>query len=143
MISRIFALICLLLCTSHAFAAPEDEAAIRQTALNYIEGWYEGDAARVQSALHPKLAKRSVWTRDGKSTVVELSAASLVEAAAKGGGSKTPKDLQQKDVVILDVFGNAASVRATMRGWVEYMHMAKVDGRWVIVNMVLEPKAAK
>jgi hypothetical protein len=34
-------------------------------------------------------------------------------------------------------------VRATMRGWVEYMHMAKVDGRWVIVNMVLEPKAAK
>ena len=143
MISRILALICLLLCTSHALAAPEDEAAIRQTALNYIEGWYEGDAARVQSALHPKLAKRSVWTKDGKSTLVELSAVSLVEAAAKGGGSKTPKELQQKDVVILDVFGNAASVRATMRGWVEYMHMAKVDGRWVIVNMVLEPKAAK
>jgi hypothetical protein len=139
MISRLLLLLCLV--APFAAAAPAgEEAAIRQTALNYVEGWYAGDAARVASALHPKLAKRSVWTKDGHSTLVELSAPSLIEAAAKGGGSKTPKELQQKDVALLDVFGNAASVRVTMRGWVEYLHMAKMDGRWVIVNMVLEPK---
>lgn len=139
MISRLL-LLCLLVAPFAAAAPAEDEAAIRQTALNYAEGWYAGDAARVAAALHPKLAKRSVWTRDGQSTLVELSAVSLIDAAAKGGGSKTPKELQQKDVALLDVFGNAASVRVTMRGWVEYLHMAKMDGRWVIVNMVLEPK---
>jgi len=139
MISRLLLLLCLV--APFAAAGPAgEEAAIRQTALNYVEGWYAGDAARVASALHPKLAKRSVWTKDGQSTLVELSAPSLIEAAAKGGGSKTPKELQQKDVALLDVFGNAASVRVTMRGWVEYLHMAKMDGRWVIVNMVLEPK---
>lgn len=139
MISR-FLLLLFLACPL-AFAAPADEeAAIRQAALNYVEGWYAGDAARVATALHPKLAKRSVWVKDGNATLVELSAQSLLEATAKGGGSKTPQELQQKDVALLDVFGNAASVRVTMRGWVEYLHMAKMDGRWVIVNMVLEPK---
>ena len=33
-------------------------AAIRATALDYIEGWYAGDAARMERALHPELAKR-------------------------------------------------------------------------------------
>jgi len=38
---------------SMAFAQTPDETAIRKTALNYIEGWYSGDAARMESALHP------------------------------------------------------------------------------------------
>ncbi len=37
-----------------------DKAAIKQTALDYIEGWYEGNAERMERALHPDLAKRIV-----------------------------------------------------------------------------------
>ncbi len=33
----------------------DDNAAIKQTALDYIEGWYEGNAERMQRALHPDL----------------------------------------------------------------------------------------
>jgi len=29
-----------------------------KTALDYTEGWYAGDAARMERALHPELAKR-------------------------------------------------------------------------------------
>jgi hypothetical protein len=43
-------------------------------------------------------------------------------------------------VVILDIFGNVASVRATMSGWIDYMHLARVDGRWQIVNVLWELK---
>jgi hypothetical protein len=39
-----------------------DSAAIRQPALDYIEGWYEADAERMERALHPDLAKRIVRT---------------------------------------------------------------------------------
>ena len=39
-------------------ASNADAAAIRQTALDYIEGWYEGNAERMERALHPELAKR-------------------------------------------------------------------------------------
>src|SRR5262245_51395748 len=35
-----------------------DAAAIKQVALDYAEGWYDGDAERMQMALHPELAKR-------------------------------------------------------------------------------------
>jgi len=42
---------------------PADESdAIKKTALDYIEGWYAGDTARMERALHSELAKRMVST---------------------------------------------------------------------------------
>src|SRR5688572_31146080 len=43
-----------------------DSAGIRQAALDYIEGWYEGNAERMERALHPELAKRIVNTEHGE-----------------------------------------------------------------------------
>jgi hypothetical protein len=34
-------------------------------------------------------------------------------------------------------------VKAEMADWIDYMHMAKVDGRWVIVNVLWETKPGK
>jgi hypothetical protein len=36
------------------------KAEIRQTTLDYIEGWYNGDPERMERSLHPDLAKRIV-----------------------------------------------------------------------------------
>jgi hypothetical protein len=35
-----------------------DEDAIRAVVLDYVEGWFDGDAARMERALHPELVKR-------------------------------------------------------------------------------------
>jgi len=35
-----------------------DREAVKRTALNYAEGWYEGNADKMESALSPDLAKR-------------------------------------------------------------------------------------
>ena len=124
-------------------AAPvSDEAAIRQTALDYMEGWYSGDAARMERALHPDLAKRIVLTdpKTGESRLMQMSAMGLVQSTRAGYGKRTPPEKQQKDVVILDRFENAASVKGVMSGWIDYMHMAKWNGRWVIVNVLWERK---
>jgi hypothetical protein len=43
-------------------------------------------------------------------------------------------------VTVLDVLGNAASVKAVMSDWIDYMHIAKINGRWVIVNVLWEMK---
>ncbi len=119
-----------------------DSAAIRATALDYVEGWYTGDAARMERALHPELAKRIVNThpQNGRSSLGSQSAMTLVQYTRAGGGKDTPPDQQQKVVDILDIFQNTASVRATMSGWIDYMHMAKWNGRWVIVNVLWEMK---
>jgi hypothetical protein len=121
-----------------------DSAAIRATALDYVEGWYAGDAARMQRALHPALAKR-IMRHDPKSnadSLFSMGAEQLVDGTRRGGGSKTPAEQRQRDVAILDIFGNAASARATMSGWIDYMHLARWNGRWVIVNVLWELKPA-
>lgn len=124
-----------------ATVSDADREAIKQTALDYVEGWYEGNAERMERALHPDLAKRIVMTDDrGRSRFDQMSAMGLVQAVKRGGGKDTPKEKQQKDVTILDVFENAASAKTVMSGWVDYMHMAKVNGRWVIVNVLWELK---
>jgi hypothetical protein len=120
-------------------ASAADSGAIRATALDYVEGWYAGDAGRMERALHPELAKRIVRVDStGNPSLQQMGATALVAGARAGYGRQTPKERQVKTVRILDVFGNTASVRADMADWVDYMQMAKVDGRWVIVNVLWE-----
>ena len=139
------AVIALLSFTPAARAqAPADAEAIKQTALDYIEGWYEGNPERMERALHPELAKRIVRTnKEGMSQINQMSAMSLVLGTRRGGGKNTPKEKQQKDVTILDVFENAASVKVVASDWIDYLHMAKWNGRWVIVNVLWELKPEK
>lgn len=123
-------------------AGADDEAGIRQAALDYCEGWYAGDAERMEKCLHPDLAKRIVRTdpESGRSRLEQMSAMTLVQYTRRGWGKNTPQEAQQKDIEILDIFDDVASVRATMSGWIDYMHIAKWEGKWVIVNVLWQVK---
>lgn len=52
-------------------------------------------------------------------------------------------DQAQRAERILDLYQNAGAARITMAGWVDYLQLAKVDGRWVIVNVLWERKPAE
>lgn len=123
-----------------------DAELIKQAALDYIEGYYEGDAVRMERALHPELAKRIVRTdAQGRSNLGQMSAMTLVQITRSGDGKTIPKEKQQKDVTVLDIFGNAASAKIIASDWVDYLQLAKWRGRWVIVNVLweLKPQPAK
>lgn len=126
--------------TTVAVAAEPEAAAIEACARDYIEGWYAGDAARMERALHPELAKRIVSRRpDGRSALQTMGALSLVQATrARAGKAETGK---RADVKILDVFGRTASVRVDAEAWIDYMHLAQEEGRWRIVNVLWELRA--
>ena len=128
-------------------SSTDDVAAIKATALNYIEGWYEGDAARMESALHPELAKRMILTdpKTGRSQFNHMGAMQLVQNTRRGGGSKTPKDQQTKEITILDRYNNAAVVKIVASGWIDYLEEAKVNGEWKIINVLweLKPKPSR
>src|SRR6185436_17314428 len=80
-------------------ASPEDLTAIKATALDYVESYYEGDPARMERALHPDLAKR-IARRDQKSgkDLQHMTAPELVALVAKGGGKSVPKEKQVREV---------------------------------------------
>ena len=118
-----------------------DSAAIRQTALDYIQGWYTGDGARMERALHPELAKRIVRSDSlGRYRLDTQSAMTLVQNTRNGGGKETPEANRLDDVRILDIYRNAASVRIDASNWIDYLQVAKWRGRWVIVNVLWELK---
>lgn len=73
--------------------AAADSSAIRATALDYAEGWYEGNADRMARALHPELVKRIVVrdTTTGKTMVQGMGASVLVNSTRHGYGKETPK----------------------------------------------------
>jgi hypothetical protein len=115
-----------------------DSAGLRATALDYIDGWYSGDAERMERALHPHLAKRLVYVDpQGKSRLVDLTALELVQSTRAGYG-KTAAAERREDVTILDIFGNAAVVKIDATTWVDYLEEIRWNGRWVIVNVVWE-----
>jgi hypothetical protein len=125
-----------------ARASEADLAAIKQTALDYIDGWYEGNAERMERALHPELAKRIVITdpKSGRSRLDQMGAMTLTLGTRSRASNPTPKEKRQSDVTVLDVFENAASVKVVATDWIDYLHVAKFNGRWVIVNVLWELK---
>lgn len=118
-----------------------DLAAIEETALNYIQGYYSGSAERMEKALHPDLAKRIVRAGEGSGdTLDQMDAATLVEIAGRMSQRPVPEEEWVDDVKILDVFENVASVRVDAAQWIDYLHLARWNGEWKIVNVLWEMK---
>jgi hypothetical protein len=117
-----------------------DSTAIRAAALDYIEGWYAGDPDRMTRALHPALVKRivAVNRETGEAFIDDMGAGKLIAGTRAAYGRETPEDQRRTEVTILDVFGNAASAKIDAGGWIDYLHLAKIDGRWTILNVLWE-----
>ncbi len=121
-----------------------DSAAIRATALNYAEGWYEGNAERMAKTLHSQLVKRSVGPnrdyRKNENILNEMNFDQLLDGTTKGYGKKIPKERQIKNITILSIYNNSASVKTEMADWVDFMHLVRWNGDWKIINVLWEMK---
>jgi hypothetical protein len=140
--SAVIALLSSLLAGSVTAQSAADSAGIRSAALDYIEGWYTADARRMEQALHPALAKRIVETdpKSHKSVISQMGAKELIQYTRAGGGQETPAKRRQADVSILDIYRGAASAKVVAADWVDYLHLARWNGRWLIVNVLWESK---
>ena len=126
----------------HRADSDSEQEAIKQTALDYIEGWYEGNSERMERSLHPELSKRVQWfdARSGGLKIDHMGAMRLVQRTRARGEKSQSASEQQRDVEVLDVFGNAASVKVVANDWIDYLHLTRLDGRWQIVNVLWELK---
>lgn len=116
-----------------------DSAGIRGAALDYIEGWYSGNGDRMAKALHPELAKRIMLTDTlGNFWIRDMGATELIRGTRTGGGTRTPEADRRTEVRVLDIFQNAASVRIDAGGWIDYLHLVRWRGQWVILNVLWE-----
>jgi hypothetical protein len=114
-----------------------DRDEIERTVLNYVEGWYASDAERMGKALHQNLAKRRV-TPEGE--VWDVTRDWMIEATESGQGKiENPED-GMKNVHVLDMTETIASVKLVSEQFDDYLHLAKVQGEWKIVNALWDYK---
>ncbi|MBA2767653.1 MAG: nuclear transport factor 2 family protein [Sporichthyaceae bacterium] len=114
-----------------------DEVGVREqlvgAALDYLDGWFDGDVDRMRRALHPSLAKRSPGP-DGE--LDELSAAWLVGATAEGRGRSRDVPDRAIDVEVVDVHGDIAAVVVRSAVYREYLHLVRDQAGWRIINVL-------
>ena len=110
----------------------EVEAAIVDTVLDYFEGWYDGDVARMTRALHDDLAKRSL-AGDGRG-VEETSAREMIDATANGRGKRDDPAERRLSVRVDDVYDTIANVTVMSVPYAEYVQLVRTADGWKIVN---------
>ena len=105
--------------------------AILAAAADYIDGGYDGDAERIARSLHPDLVKRIIRTSpDGRLRLDQMSVLGLIRLV--DGKSPVPSDQRRREIDILAVDEDIASVRVRMQHWTDHLQLCRWDGRWLI-----------
>jgi len=122
-------------------ASAADVEGITLACRDYVEGWYDAEPDRMRRCLHPDLVKRTVM-RDPESGAWRLrrstSAEMMVDYTRQGGGSEVQEAERRHQIILDDVFRHVACARIISPLYVDYVHLAQVDGRWKLVNVLWE-----
>jgi hypothetical protein len=136
-------LVALILLAAHgrpaAAQSSSDREAVRLAVLDYVEGFYEGDTARLVRSVWPDVRKWGYY-RPAAGAPYEGSAmpyASFMKFAngVKAGRNRPPAGAP-KEVVLLDVQDQTAAAKLTAWWGTDYLLLAREQGRWMIVEVL-------
>ncbi|MEO7381233.1 MAG: nuclear transport factor 2 family protein [Paracoccaceae bacterium] len=112
-----------------------NRGAVRAAVMDYFAGWFDGDAARMEGALHPDLVKRGM-RRDvaGAQLTSASTAPEMIRWTAEGEGmSERPDDLTI-EIRVDDLYGSIANATVYSTVYVEYLQLVKTSAGWKIVG---------
>src|SRR5258708_22202653 len=111
--------------------------ALRRAVLEYVEGINMGDPSRIERSIHPDLRTRGfLAAREGSSSLLKLTFAELLERRDNPQQEgKMPKDAPQ-EMLIGDLGDQIATVKLTAWWGTDYLHLAKEQEHWMIVNIL-------
>ena len=123
----------------------EDRGAVKQACLDYVESIYEVNSSKVERSVHPELVKRGFFVKKGEAVYSPsaMTFTQLVELSKNyNKAGKLPKDAV-KEVVVFDVADQTASAKVTAVWGIDYIHLAKYDGKWKIINILWQSPPKK
>ena len=126
-------------------AQATDRAAVQQAALDYVEGLYLADVARIERSVHPQLTKRGFWRDSATAPWGPQSTMTYDQliALTKTWNADKKRDTTIKRVDVYEVLDQTASAKITAMWGMDFLHLAKYDGRWKIINIVWQAHPAK
>jgi hypothetical protein len=121
-----------------------DREAVRQAALDYVEGIYNLQPDRIRRSVHPSLVKRGFYKKDATTPYAESPMTFDQLVALAGNWNKDGKrDTSIKEVTVLDVLDQTASAKLTATWGIDYMLLGKYDGTWKIVQILWQSHPPK
>jgi hypothetical protein len=108
-----------------------DEDAVRTAALDHVESWFDGDAARMESVLHPSY-----------SAVEQFRAQDMIDATAKGTGRDEDADDRQISIEISYLKGDSARVICLSHRYVEVLQLVRAPEGWKVLNGIWRSRAS-
>jgi len=121
-----------------AGGAPETEA-VRRAALDYLEGFYEGDSTKHLRSVHPSVFKYGFSrTRSGeyRGSQMPWPGFHAYTRGVREEGRGGPPPNAPKEVRIYEVLDQTASAKVTAWWGIDYLLLAKFDGRWMITHVL-------
>ena len=120
-----------------------DSAEVRRAALDYIEGFYEGDSTKHVRSVRPDVFKYGFWLpRDStryRGEQMPWAEFLSYTRRMRSRGATTPASAP-KDIELLDVLDQTAAAKVTASWGTDYLLMGKFDGRWMISSVLWQSK---
>lgn len=133
---------CLLAVALLAPALPAQMAtekeSVRLAALDYIEGFYEGDSTRFIRSVRPEVYKYGFYrdtTGSYRGMQMQWQGFHNFANRVKRGQSRTPANAP-KEIEILDVADQIAAAKVTAWWGIDYLLLGKYDGKWMISHVL-------
>jgi len=112
---------------------------VKRAALDYLEGFYEGDSAKLSRSLRRDLFKYGIY-RQRDSTKFLGEHMSYDDAIAYANNFKAKKSTTAasapREIAILEVLNETAVVKVTAWWGTDYLLLGKFDGRWMISSAI-------
>lgn len=122
--------------------AGSDHEAVQRAVLDYVEAVEQGRPELIERGVHRDLAKFGFYRENPgeEFQVIPMTFDQLVELAGdmKKEGY-VPEDAEHS-VEIFEVLDQTASVKLTAFWGIDYMHLAKYDGEWKIVQVLWQSR---
>lgn len=118
------------------FAQSNERKEVENAILNYMNAFYEADTTKAYESIAPYLAKRGYYKKDGVYAEATMSFPQLVRLAQRWKASQTITDASPRKITIFEVLDQTASAKLEAIWGIDYFHLAKRDGKWVIINVL-------
>jgi hypothetical protein len=129
-----------------AYGQVADREAVRAAVLDYVEAIYNVEPARMERSVHPKLAKIGFYRGPTESNYrpgSNMTYEQLVEIARTWNKDGNRAANAPKEITIFDVLDQTATAKLVAAWGVDYMHLAKFDGKWMITNVLWQSPPKK
>jgi hypothetical protein len=127
-------------------ATSEDRDAVRRAVLDYVEGFYEGDSAKLARSVRPEIYKYGFWRQRDSTRYAgeQMKYQEFFDYARRVRQNNRPAPpTAPKTVEVYDVQNQSASAKLTAFWGTDYLLLGKYDGKWMISSVLWQspPKA--